>query len=118
MVGAIIGAVVAIGTAVIGGVVNSQDIDKANTIGLRLANIKRQDELKVQEAKEKMDLLGLRHQKNVFKFQKKEAGLNRKEREKDRQYTKRERFKADSLDFVNKNAQSRKFFRDSVRRAA
>ncbi len=117
-IGAVIGAVVAIGTAVIGGIMDSQDTDEANKIGLQLAKIQREDKLKVNRANERLSRMGLQHQKNILRSQKRESALDRKEREKDRQYGKRERFKADSLDFVNKNAQSRSLFLNSVRRAA
>ena len=117
MIGTIIGAVIGLGATIIGGIMDEQDTDEANRIGMRLAETTRQDQLKVQAANEKMDRLGLRHQKNILKFQKKEAGLDRKEREKDRQYAKRENFKAENLDFVNKNATARNAFLNSVRRA-
>jgi len=117
VIGTIISAVIGIGSKIIGGVMDSQDADEANRVGLRLANMTRQDNLRVQAANERMGTLGLKHQKNVLKFQKKEAGLDRKEREKDRQYAKRENFKAENLDFVNKNATARNAFLNSVRRA-
>ena len=117
-IGAVIAAVVGIGSVIICGVMDSQDADEANRVGLQLANIKRQDDQKVNDANERLSKMGLRHQKDTLNFKKKEARLDRKEREKDRQYGKRERFKAGELDFVNKNAQSRQLFRNSVRRAA
>ncbi len=117
-IGAVIGAVVAIGGAIISGVMSSQDTEEVNRVGLQLANIKREDDLKIQEANERMNKLGLEQRKKEFGFQRKEARLDRAEREKDRQYGKREKFKADNLDFVNKNAQSRQLFKNSVRRDA
>ena len=123
-IGAIIGAVVSIGSVIIGGVMDSQDADEVNRVGLQLANIARQDKFKVDAANERLSKMGLSHQKDILNFNKKEAKLSRVEREKDRkeregdrQYGKREKFKADSLDFVNKNAQSRSLFLNSVRRA-
>ena len=116
-IAAIIGAVVAIGGAVVGGILDSQDTAEANRIGLKLAETQRQDKLNTEKAQEKLNMLGLKQRKEEFSFQRKEARLDRKEREKDRQYAKRQNFKAENLDFVNKNATARNAFLNSVRRA-
>ena len=125
----IIGAVVAAGAAVFGAVIDSNDVDEANRIGLQLAEQTREDKLKLEEEERKLNRFGIvmrgrefdksmKQRQEEFDFTKKEKKLDRKERERDRQYAKREKFKADSLDFVNKNAQTRSLFMNSVRRGA
>ena len=112
----IIGAVIAAGTSIIGGVINSADVDEANKIGLQLANKKRDDELKVQEANEKMNRWSMRQREKEFKFTKQEAGKTRAFQKEQYGYAQRQNFDAKNMNMVNQNAQLRSVFMNTMTR--
>ena len=115
-IGVIIGAVIAAGTAIVGGIINSADVDEANKIGLQLANKKRDDELKVQEANEKMNRWSMRQREKEFKFTKQEAGKTRAFQKEQYGYAQRQNFDAKNMNMVNQNAQLRSTFMQAMTR--
>lgn len=115
-VGAIIGAVVVAGTAITGAIVNSQEVDAANQLGLQLANKSRDDQLKVQKEKEKMDKWGMKFQEKQLGFQRSEARKGRKERKEEREYVKRQNTMSNTMGMVNQNAQLRSVFMNTMTR--
>jgi len=115
-VAAIIGAVVAAGTAIGVAVVNSKRADEANEEGLTLANRARQDKLKIDEANEKMNKWNRRFSEKQFSYQKGEDRKNRAERSEQKGYDRSKEWQADSLNLVNGNPAMRNSFIGSMRR--
>jgi len=116
IVAAIISGVIAGGTAIGVGVSNAKRTREANEEGLRLANIQRQDKLKLDEANEKMNKWNQRFQKKQLDFQKGEARKNRAERSEQKGYERRQGFFADSINLMNTNPAVRQGFMDTFRR--
>lgn len=112
----IIGAVIAAGAAIIGTAVNNQQVDEYNAMGERLANLKRQDELKLQEENARMNRMGMRQRKKEFKWTQGEADKDRKERKGEREYGKRQQGYANTMGMVNSNAQLRSVFMNTMTR--
>lgn len=119
-IGAIIGAVIAAGAAIVGGVVNSQEVDKANQIAMQMHNQQRQDQKKVDDYKKKMNKWEMRLAEQNAKFErgrwKKEFEQGVKERAEDRGYTKRQNFVNNNLNMVNQSAQLRSVFMNTMTR--
>jgi len=115
-IGAIIGAVIAGGAAIIGGVINSNDVEEANKIGLQTYNQEREDRLKNEAYQKKMDKFSMGMQKKQFAFSKQQFAQGVKERESDRQYGKRMNFDAKNMNMVNQNAQLRSVFMNTMTR--
>ena len=112
----IIGAVVGAATSAASSGVNAKRTREANEEGLRLANIQRQDKLKLDEANEKMNKWNQRFQKKQLDFQKGEARKNRAERSEQKGYERRQGFFADSINLMNTNPAVRQGFMDTFRR--
>jgi len=115
-IGVIIGAVIAAGASIVGSAVNASQVDDYNKMGERLANQKRQDELKMQEENNKLNRYGLRTQRMGLRQQKKEFKQGVKERESDRQYGRRQQSFANTMGMVNQNANLRSTFMNAMTR--
>lgn len=115
-IGTILGAVIAAGAAIIGGVVNSQEVDEANQIAMQMHNQQRQDQKKVDDYKKTLNRFDMRMAKKQFKLQEKQFEQGVKERAEDRGYTKRQNFVNNNLNMVNQSAQLRSVFMNTMTR--
>lgn len=115
-IAAIIGAVISVTTSITSAAVNAKKTREANSEGLRLANIKRQDEMKIRESNEKLNKWEQRFKKKQLDFQKSEARKDRTERGEEKGYNRRRQFFADSLNIVNQNPAARENFMSVLRR--
>ncbi len=115
-VATIIGAVIAAGTAIVGGIINSQEVDEANKIGMQMYNQERQDKLALQKKQDQMNRFNQRMARKQFKFQEKQFEQGVKERAEDRGYAKRQNYMTNNLNMVNQNAQLRSVFMNTMTR--
>jgi len=82
----IIGAIVAAGATIAGGVMTTRAQREANEKNLELANITRSDTLEQQETQNKIQQEQLKLSKQQVEFNQQEAELNREERAEERGY--------------------------------
>jgi len=115
-IAAIIGAVVAAGAAITGAVINAQDVDEANKIGLQTYNLEREDRLKNEAEQKKINSFSMGMEKKKFAQNRKEFRQGVKERETDRQYGRRQNTMANTMNMVNQNAQLRSVFMNTMTR--
>lgn len=100
---AIIAGVVAVGGAITSAVISSNDAEDAKNESLKLANISRQDKLKLDATNEKLEKYRLRQRDRELAFQKSEAAQGKKEREIERNYNMQQTQFNNSLGFINSN---------------
>lgn len=117
-IGAIIGAIIAGGTAIGVSVAQSKRAKDANQEGLQLANIKRNDDKKITEANEKMNRWNRRFTEKQFSYQKGEAKKDRAERSEQKGYDRSQQWLGNSLALVNTNPAMRDSFIGSMRKVA
>ncbi len=103
IVAAIIGGVVAIGTAVTSAVITSNDAEDAKNEAKKLANIRRQDELKYADESDRVAKirLGLDRQKTAFEMS--EAKKDRAERREATEYAKQQNAFNQTIGILNNN---------------
>ena len=115
-VGTIIGAIIAAGTAIVGGVINSAEVDEANRIGMQMHNQQRQDALKLQKKQDQINAYEMRMGKKRLAFDKEQFKQGVKERAEDRGYAQRQNYMANNINMVNQSAQLRSVFMNTMTR--
>lgn len=98
---AIIAGIFAVGGTLLSSYFTSQEVDDAQNESLRLANISRQDKLKIDEANEKLNWYQVRQRDKELAFQKAEAEAGRKERKEISDYNMRMDQFNNALGFIN-----------------
>jgi hypothetical protein len=100
---AIIAGIFAIGGVIVSSSISSSDMDEAKNESLKLANISRQDKLKIDAANEKLEKYRLRQTDRELAFRKSEAAQSKKEREIERNYNMQQTQFNNALGFINSN---------------
>ena len=117
-VGMIIAAIIgAIGTGVTTSL-NNQAIEDSNQEGLRLANIQRQDKLRLDADNKRLAQAQLRLQRREQKMRQETEMFGRKERAQERGYTMRQQRFANQINLLNRNDAMRDQLVNIWRRAA
>lgn len=116
--GTIIAAIIAAAGAVISTSLSNQATEDANREGLRLANIRRKDEMKIQEENKKLSETSLRLQKKQLQYGREAELYGRKERALERGMTTRQNKFANQIALLNRNDAMRNQLVNVWRRAA
>jgi len=101
--GIIIAAIIAAGAAIITTVLSNSATEDAQNEAKKLANIRRQDELKVNDDNMRLSKAGLRLQKKQLQYQRDAELYGRKERSFERGQAARESYLGKQLSLVNSN---------------
>ena len=102
-VASIIAAVVAVAGTITSAAISSSDADDAQKEGKKLANIKREDELRRERENKRLNNAELRLRKKELGYQREAELYDRKERGLERGMISREKHSANMMNLVNSN---------------
>lgn len=99
----IISAIIAAGGILVSTLLNNAAVEDANQEGLRLANISRNDKLKLEADNKKLSETELRLRKKRLGYEREAELFGRAERAEERGYVRRERFFDKQIGLLNRN---------------
>lgn len=114
----IIGAIISAAGGVAGGIFTSQDVEAAQNEARRLANMKRDDELKWKNTQERLSKSKLRLEQKRLGFQREAELFGRKERGLERGMLAREKSVANTMGLINSNQAMRGNFLNFFQRGS
>lgn len=118
-VATIIAAILGVGGTVISSVLSAAEMDEAQNEARELSKTKRQDELRWQRSRERLENMTLRQRKNEARMQQQEARKTRAQRQKEFAFGQRESFFNKQMGMLNSSENMRSNFANNLfRRAA
>jgi len=114
----ILGALIGGGGSIASSLLTAEEMDEANNEARKLSKIKRQDELRWQRSRERLENMTLRQRKREARMQQQESRSNRAQRQKEFASQEREGFFNKQMGMLNSSEAMRNNFANNFRRGA